>query len=419
MINTIYKRDRIYWMKYRGQGESGKPLCLSLGTSDKQVAERKRADKVAEFERERAGILAPKAMRETAGHEFAQLVEEFVQDVRARGKAARYADNLETRLQKLSAGCGWKKLRDVTAESFTTWRASQQLSPKTLNEYLNAASGLLNWLQRHGRVPANPLRAVGKVETRGRKTRQRRAFTEHELARLLQVAGVRKPVYVTAAYTGLRRGELEQLEWSDVHLEDVAQPFLEARASTTKNHQKATIQLHADAVAALLEHKARHGGKGDRVFVVPTIETFRNDLERAGIAYKDAQGRVADFHSLRVTLCTNLQKAGVPQRVAQEIIRHSTPDLTAAVYTDTASLHTWSAIEKLPSMEKGLYQGLYQKSVVGGHPVTEPVTSGLVVVGEEPSVNVGESHALAEVVTTGQNEEWRAQQELNLQPLVP
>ncbi len=419
MINTIYKRGRIYWLKYRPHGESGKPICVSLGTSDKQTAEKLQTERVAEFERERAGILAPKPMRDAASCELPKLIQEFVQDVRARGKAVRYADNLETRLVKLATECGWRRLRDVTPESFVAWRAIQRLSPKTLNEYLNAASGLLNWLQRQGRAPINPLRAVGRAETRGRKTRQRRAFTETELARLFAVAGKRKAVYVTAVYTGLRRGELEQLEWADVHLDDTVQPFLEVRASTTKNHQKATIKLHADVVTALREHKANGGSAEGRVFVVPTMETFRNDLERAGIAYKDAQGRVADFHSLRVTLCTNLQKAGVPQRVAQEIMRHSCPSLTANVYTDTASLHTWRAIEKLPSIGGTVSQILYQKLVAGGHSVTEAVTMGSEHEVKQSPVNIGENHALTEVDTTGQNEKWRAQQESNLQPLVP
>jgi len=406
-------------MKYRSHGETGKPLCVSLGTSDKQTAERLRSEKLAEFERERAGILAPKPMREAAACELSKLIATFVQDVRARGKAVRYADNLETRLGSLAAACGWKRLRDVTPESFVAWRSGQQLAPKTLNEYLNAASGLLNWLQRHGRVPANPLRAVGKAETRGRETRQRRALTDNELARLFKAAGARKAVYVTAVYTGLRRGELEQLEWRDVHLEDVAQPFLEVRASTTKNHQKATIMLHPDVIEALCEHKARGRGRGDCIFVVPTIETFRNDLTRAGIAYEDAQGRFADFHSLRVTFCTNLQRAGVPQRVAQEIMRHSDPKLTAKVYTDTASLHTWSAIEKLPSIGGVLSQGLYQKLVVGGHPVAEAVTMGSEHEVKQTSVIVEDSHTLAVCGTEGQDAKWRAQQELNLQPLVP
>jgi len=293
------------------------------------------------------------------------------------------------------------------------------MAAKTLNEYLNAACGLLNWLQRNGRLAGNPLKVVGKVEMRGRETRQRRAFTEDELRRLVSVAGSRRAVYLVAAYTGLRRGELEQLEWSDVHIDDSPEAFIEVRASTTKNHKKATIKLHSDVVSVLREWKADNGGKSERVFRVPKMETFREDLKRAEIVYKDALGRFADFHSLRVTLCSNLQRAGVPERVAMEIMRHSDRRLTDKVYTDVSSLHTWSAIEKLPSVSGALSQGVSQSLVVGGHSVSVPVTEGSSDEVEGLPVNIGESHELAEAVIAGQDEEWRAQQELNLQPLVP
>jgi len=222
-----------------------------------------------------------------------------------------------------------------------------------------------------------------------------------------------------AAFTGLRRGELRQLNWSDIHIDDAPEPFLEVRASTTKNHRKATIKLHHDVVAPLRDLKRLKGAEEDRVFRVPTIDTFREDLKRAGIPYRDAQGRVADFHSLRVTLCTNLHKAGVPERVAMEIMRHSDRRLTDRVYTDTSSLHTWSAIEMLPSVTQALSPGVSQISVVGGPSVTLPVTEPVgTAIGGAPD-NVGESHDPSHSVTSGQDEKWRAQQELNLQPLVP
>jgi integrase len=297
MINTLYKRGRIWWLKYRLQGEDTKAACVSLNTSDKQVAEKRRSDLVNELERERAGIISPKEMREAACRDVSELVGEFAQDLRARGRAEKYASNLETRLKTLASECGWKLLRDATADSFVSWRSRQtELKAKTLNEYLNAACGLLNWLQRNGRMVANPLKVVGKVEMRGVETRQRRGLTEDELRQLIAVSGSRKAVYLVAAFTGLRRGELEQLEWSDVHIDDCPEAFIEARASTTKNHKKATIKLHSDVVSALREWKTANGGKSERVFRVPKIETFRGDLKRAGIVYKDAQGRFADFH---------------------------------------------------------------------------------------------------------------------------
>ena len=60
---------------------------------------------------------------------------------------------------------------------------------------------------------------------------------------------------------------------------------------------------------------------------------LRRDLERAGIPYADAQGRVMDFHSLGVTFVTNLSRAGVSLTTAQKLARHSDPKLTANTYT--------------------------------------------------------------------------------------
>ena len=54
---------------------------------------------------------------------------------------------------------------------------------------------------------------------------------------------------MTAALeTGLRRGELEQLEWRDLHL-DGAAPFVSVRRSTTKNHKPAPIPIDGELAA--------------------------------------------------------------------------------------------------------------------------------------------------------------------------
>jgi integrase len=370
MIDHLRKRGRIWYWRYRPHGERGQILEVSLGTPDKQSAEKKRGELRQEKERERAKILAPKEMREAAQRSLSEHVSDFVKDVLARGKTEKYAGVLEVRLNRLIAECGWKQVSSVTADSFVTWRTRQKMAPKTFNEYLNAISGLLNWMRRQARIAANPLQVVGKVETRGRDTRERRALTDAEMRKLLAVSGKRKAVYLMAVFTGLRRGELRQLQWRDVHLEDAAQPFVVVRASTTKNHEQATIKLHQDVVVALREWREECGDIEGAVFTVPKMKTFRKDLEKAGIPYRDAESRVADFHSLRGTLCTNLQNASVGTRTAQEIMRHSDPRLTAKVYTDTSKLHTWSAIDKLPSLlgneAEALPQILPQKLCVGG-----------------------------------------------------
>jgi len=105
-------------------------------------------------------------------------------DLKSRNRAAMYVYNIEHRFNKLAAGCGWKLPRDVTVESFQIWRQVQEKSAKTLNDYLDVANGLLNWMHRRGLLIANPLAAVERVNEAGRETVVRRALSDDEVTPL-------------------------------------------------------------------------------------------------------------------------------------------------------------------------------------------------------------------------------------------
>ena len=75
---------------------------------------------------------------------------------------------------------------------------------------------------------------------------------------------------------------------------------------------------------------------------------LRRDLEVAGIPYQDNAGRFLDFHSLRHTFGTNLARAGVAPKVAQELMRHSDVNLTLGIYSHVGISDLAGAVEKLP-----------------------------------------------------------------------
>ncbi len=77
---------------------------------------------------------------------------------------------------------------------------------------------------------------------------------------------------------------------------------------------------------------------------------LRRDLEAAGIPYRDDEGRVLDFHSLRHTFGTNLARAGVAPKVAQELMRHSDINLTMGTYTHVGLYDLNAAVESLPAL---------------------------------------------------------------------
>jgi len=400
MIRHLVKQGK----NYRGRvrlSVGDKLVDKSLHTSDKQVADKRLADLVRQMEHEREGFLPPKAIREAAARPLVDHLEDFIHYLESRKRSAKYTSNMEHHAKAVIQGCGWKYPKDVTADSFQVWRTQQQKSAKTLNDYLAAISGLLNWMQQFGRIPSNPLRAVGKVETRGKEVRHRRALTEDQVRRLLAAAGENKDVYITAVYTGLRRAELESLQWGDVKLDAVV-PFLQVRASTTKNHKSALLPLHPDVVAVLREAKPTGANDGDPVFKrVPRIYRFRSDLERAGIPYKDGQGRVADFHSLRYTFATSLANVGAPERIAMELMRHSDRRLTDKAYTDSQLLQTCSSIEALPSYTQPPSQLASQFAVANGLSESAAVTSGVSAGSFNSSANIGASPCLASSGTSG------------------
>ena len=360
MIKSVFKptrkkngksvRSRIYWGQYRVD-QADKISLVSLKTTDKRVAEQRLEEIVREVERERAGIAAPRALRDGAAKALTDHLMDFTADLVASGRSPEYVRKIESRCRLLLKVCGWTVARDVTLDSFLCWRRGATQSPRTRNHYLDAITALLLWMRKTARLDVDPLAGVSRVEARGRSTFERRALTEDECRRLLIAAPKRRAVYLTALQTGLRFSELRALVWGDVSF-GASPPRIVVRAATTKNRKQATILLPDEVVAALRKLKPSCAGLRDPVFAngIPSHHTVQADLKRSAIERFDERGRKVDFHALRVTFITNLQRAGVARRVAMELARHSDPRLTERVYTDADALPLIEAVAALPRL---------------------------------------------------------------------
>ena len=419
MINRIYKArgERIWRWRVRLCPADGKIQDVSLGTSDKQVAEKKRMELLREKEHERAGLIPSRIIRDAAQRKLTEHLQDFLGDLRAKGRDRHYISNVCHYNEALVADCGWVYPQDVSADSFVRWRSRQGKAQKTLNEYLTSAKGFFKWLVAQGRIPVSPLTGVTKGETRGREVRPRRAFDDFEFTALLSVAGVQRIVYLTAGLTGIRHGELKELRWGDINLAG-EKPSVTVRASVSKNHKLACLPLHPVLVGALKEFRPADAAAGDLVFkgLVPRSKVFKGHLKAAKIAKVDSQGRVVDFHSLRHTFCTNLHRAGVPQREAMELMRHNDPRLTATTYTDTSLLSLRSAVQQIafsPSLIASLFSG------VEGQSLTLPGNGSAKANSSKTIENKGGKSlpdAAWRVLT--KIEKWCALQVLNLRPPV-
>jgi hypothetical protein len=159
-------------------------------------------------------------------------------------------------------------------------------------------------------------------------------------------------LYAAAMVTGFRASELTSLAPSSFALE-AEPPTVTVKAGYSKNRREAIQPLPPDVAAALRAYLAgRPAGPvwPGEVWPDRAADMLREDLRAAGIPYRDAEGRVADFHALRHSYITLLQQTGVHPKLAQELARHSDIRLTMKVYTHTRLHDLAGAVEGLPSL---------------------------------------------------------------------
>ena len=325
---------------------------FKLHVTDKRVADQKMRELVTELERETHGVGIPRPTREAWR---TPLTDHHAAFLKACG-AAKLADRTLTKyrhsLPLLFNRCRWTTIRDVTPASFTKWRDTSGLSPKSVNDLLGSMRTFLLWMKRERLVLVDPLAEVRKVANPGAGS-FRRALSADDIQRLLEKAPPhRARVYLTMVYTGLRRTELAGLKWGDFNFE--ANPAqLKVPSSLSKNRKESTHHLRPEVVTAVQALRTKRSKPEDFVFrgLIPRVPTFQKDLAAAGIPFEDARGRRVDIHALRKTFGTLLAANGVSPRVAMELMRHSDMKLTMGVYTDVAQLPVIQETARLPSFQ--------------------------------------------------------------------
>jgi integrase len=117
----------------------------------------------------------------------------------------------------LLPGFGDVALEDITTKLIDRWRSGlTSLSPRTKNKLLVAMHGVMRRAGHVWDLPSNPVAGVEKQRTRS--TGDLEVFSPEEVMALVRAAASEQDgvIYLTAAFTGLRRGELLALRWRDV-----------------------------------------------------------------------------------------------------------------------------------------------------------------------------------------------------------
>lgn len=258
--------------------------------------------------------------------------------------------------------------------------------PKTIVNALTLLHQIFAFAERKGWCHANPCKQVDRPMVE--ETTDIRFLTLAEVEALLRgvpekhmLAGTDRAIYLTAAMTGLRQGELLGLRWRDVDWIAgrirVRQNYVRGHWGTPKSRRGSRSVPMADGVAGELErHFKRSAFQEDDNLVFPHPETGQvldhSDLSRRyKKALKDAGVRRVRFNDLRHTFGTRMAAAGVPLRTLQEWMGHR-DFKTTLIYADYCpSTHERQMVER--AFEAGTNSGTNLSKGEGSEDEVKPL----------------------------------------------
>jgi len=256
------------------------------------------------------------------------------------------------KLQKLTP----VQLQAFYSDKLTTGRLDGKaggLSPRTVLHLHAVIREALHQAMRWQLVTRN---IADAVEPPRAKRAQITTWEPDDVARFLEASAddTYAPIWLVALTTGMRRGELLGLRWSDV---DLTRGELQVRQSLVEVDGKPVFQepktasgrrkvaLSSATLAALRTHRTRQlelrlslgsdwrnmdlvFGNADGGPILPAnlLRAFRRIIQRAGVP-------PITFHALRHTHATLLLKEGLHAKIVSERLGHANIGITLDTYS--------------------------------------------------------------------------------------
>jgi integrase len=202
----------------------------------------------------------------------------------------------------------------------------RNLSHRTAQKILVILHGVIARAKRKGWITANPCGDAEKVTvSRSDEFNVLSVEQVHAVAREAATEPLRQIIY-TAAFTGLRLGELLALRWRHVDFANrivhVQRNYVEGVDDTPKSHRRRSVPLSDQALVALdaLSRREHFTGSDDLVFCSEVggyatgdriRDHFYEALDAAGLGYLREQDEPMVFHDLRHTFGTLCATAGI------------------------------------------------------------------------------------------------------------
>ena len=384
MASVLFRGSRWY-AKYRDH--RGKWVRRPTTARTKTEARRLADDMERRCERQRLGL--EPVPDEDGGGTISAMMSWWLATYSVR-LASHERNKLTVKAHLLHSELGELRLAEVSPGAIERFlqAKSDSLGPQSLNHLRAFLMSGFSAAKRAGRFSGiNPAKEVQRRKVARRTPEYLRV---HEVPLVLaDVPSKWQPLFATAIYTGLRRGELLGLRKRDVDVD--ARLLTVARSyerDTTKGGHADVIPIAKELVPFLREAMDR--SPSELVFPAPDgtmlsshtplEDVLRRTMKRVGLVlgyvhvcrkkgctysepakdallrrcpkhgmklWPKAKQRAIRFHDLRHTTASLLMMAGANPAAVQRILRHSDPRITTEVYGHLAPDYLRAEVDRL------------------------------------------------------------------------
>jgi integrase len=166
---------------------------------------------------ESAKFYAEHLRRVNQSETVAHVVKEIQVSKEHDNLRPRYLSDLRVRLNRFAETFGERKIASLTAGEIDIWLRSLPVKPLTRNTIRLRLGVLFAYAMQRGWCQKNPIGEVRKVRVNAPPIG---ILTPEQFAKVLEAASEQTlPYWLLGGFAGLRRAEIERLEWKDIHFD--------------------------------------------------------------------------------------------------------------------------------------------------------------------------------------------------------
>lgn len=318
----VYKRGDTWCIRFKYRGKdirkavstSKKEAQLALGKVKAQIAENK-------FR-----------LKKKSSPLLSSFAADYLEYCKSHHSLKTYRDVDKIAIKNFIDAIGDVEIGSIQPyqiEKYKTERL-QAIGKSSVNRRLNVIRAMFNRAKEWGLIEKNPLDHIKKYTEDKKPPRFLAKDEVRELLRLAQ--GKLREILVVLLNTGLRKGELENLRWDDVDLEN---GFILIRESKTNDYRRVPINSSVHQLLASKKNKTGYVfGKQNNL-----LRNLKNLYKKAGI--EDAH-----IHTLRHTCASFMAQSGVPLFTIAKILGHKSLK-TTEIYSHLTTDDLKKAVDTL------------------------------------------------------------------------